>query len=69
MLRVALREILSGYKKITFHCETMKQWTRVSREVVESPSLETLTTWPDRALGNLIRRGFQHKAGLEVPSR
>ena len=68
MHRVASREILSGYKKKMFHCETIKHWTRLSREVVESPSLETLKTWPDRALGNQ-RLCFQHKAGPEVPSR
>lgn len=65
--RVASRGILSGYKKKMFHHETIKHWTRLSREVVESPLLETLETWPDRALGNLIIRGPAFSTG--DPSR
>lgn len=37
--------------------ETIKHWTRLSTEVVESLLMETLKTWRDRALGNLIIRG------------
>lgn len=55
-------ELLQGkccldIRKKIFYYETIKHWTRLSREVVESPSLETLKTCPNRAPGNLIIRG------------
>lgn len=37
-----------------FHCETIKYWSRFSREVVEL--LENIKIWPDRTLGNPIIR-------------
>jgi len=32
----------------------VKQWNRLSREVVEFPSVEILKSHPDMALGNLL---------------
>lgn len=48
--------------------ETVKHWTRLSSEVVESLLLEKLKTWPDRALGNLIIRGTAFNTRLDQRS-
>ncbi|KAK4805328.1 hypothetical protein QYF61_018191 [Mycteria americana] len=37
-----------------FTMKTIKHWNRLSREEVESPLLEIIKTWLDRALDNLI---------------
>ncbi|KFR01329.1 hypothetical protein Y956_14782, partial [Nipponia nippon] len=41
-------------RKKFFTMRVVKHWNRLSREVVDAPSLETFKVRLDRALGNLI---------------
>lgn len=49
-----IQEIFPKYKKKLFTVKVIKEWLRLPREAVESPSLELFKTWLDMTLSNWL---------------
>lgn len=64
-----MKEVLTWYKEKRFSVRISRQWNRLHRGTVQSPSLEGFKTWQDKALSNLTwphsRDCFEQGFGLK----